>query len=226
MKDRDRNGLLGLMSLVMGVICMFLILDKPDLLPANDTVAYYMNNATKETTAVNVVTAIYLNYRVFDTVFEALLLLIAVTAILFIYPIKDIKKMRKTDVVLEPLKDLLVFILPFILLFGVALILNGDKTPGGGFQGGAILVVVFVAGFLIDDTKTMNLKVFTIIEKFAFISLTVIITGFLCINFIEMPIAVKRGYLLIINTLIGMKVCAGLGLMFYRFSRIDKEEIE
>lgn len=226
MKDRYRNGLLGLMSLLMGVICMILILDKPNLLPANDTVTYYMNNATKETTAINIVTAIYLNYRVFDTVFEALLLLIAVTAILFIYPIKDIKKIRKTDVVLEPLKDLLVFILPFILLFGIALILNGDKTPGGGFQGGAILVVIFVAGFLIDDTKTMNLKIFTIIEKFAFISLTVIITGFLCINFIEMPIIIKRSYLLIINTLIGMKVCAGLGLMFYRFSRIDKEEIE
>lgn len=226
MKDRCRNGLLGLMSVVMGAICMFLILDKPDLLPANDTVSYYMNNATKETTAVNVVTAIYLNYRVFDTVFEALLLLIAVTAILFIYPIKEMKKVKKTDVVLEPLRDLLVFILPFILLFGVALVLNGDKTPGGGFQGGAILVVVFVAGFLIDDSKTMNLKVFTIIEKFAFISLTVIITGFLCINFIEMPTIVKRSYLLTINTLIGMKVCAGLGLMFYRFSRIDKEEIE
>ena len=211
----------------MGIMCLVLILDKPTEFPVNDTVEYYMQMATEETTAKNIVTAIYLNYRVFDTLFEALLLLIAVTAILFIYPIKEIKKDKESEeseVTLEPLNDLLVFLLPFILLFGLALILNGDKTPGGGFQGGAILVVIFVAGFLIDDSKKINLNIFTLIEKFAFISLAIIIVTFLYFNFIDMPEEIKRIYLLLINTLIGVKVCAGLGIIFYRFSRVDKEE--
>lgn len=219
-----RKELLGIFTLVMGAMCIFLIMDKPGEFPVNNTVEYYMKNATEETTARNIVTAIYLNYRVFDTIFEALLLLIAVTAILFIYPIKNIRKVKEREVCLEPLNDVLVYILPFILLFGVALIVNGDKTPGGGFQGGAILVVIFVAGFLIDDSKKIDLNIFTVIEKFAFISLTLIITVFLYLNFVEMPVAVKKIYLLTINAFIGIKVCAGLGLIFYRFTRVDKEE--
>ncbi len=130
---------------------------------------------------------------------------------------------RRSGEVLEPLRDLLVFILPFIMLFGVALILNGDRTPGGGFQGGAVLVVIFVAGFLIERSREMDLNIFTLIEKFAFISLTVIIAAFLYFNFKEMPHGIRRTYLILINTLIGVKVCAGLGIIFYRFSRLKSD---
>ncbi len=220
---RYRKHIIGLLTLVMGGLYLALIMDRPAALPVNEGMNYYMQHATEETTAVNVVTAIYLNYRVFDTVFEALLLLVAVTATLFIYPVKGGNKRgksRKSSEVLEPLRDLLVFILPFIMLFGVALILNGDRTPGGGFQGGAILVVIFVAGFLIEDSREMDMNIFTLIEKFAFISLTLIIAVFLYFNFKEMPQGIRRAYLILINTLIGVKVCAGLGIIFYRFSRL------
>lgn len=222
---KHRRELLGILTVLMGMMCIWLILDKPSTVPPNDTVNYYLENAQKETGAINVVTAIYLNYRVFDTVFEALLLLVAVTAVLFIYPIKPAKKIeKKNQIVLEPLKDLLVFIIPFILIFGLALIINGDKTPGGGFQGGAILVVIFVSGYLIDETRKVDLNIFTLVEKFAFISLTVIITAFLGLNFVEISPEVKKIYLVVINAFIGIKVCAGLGIIFYRFSRVDKEE--
>ncbi len=224
---RYRKYILGLLAVVMGILCLFLIMDRPVEVPSNESMNYYMKYAREETTAVNVVTAIYLNYRVFDTVFEALLLLVAVTATLFIYPVKNEKRIKKHNgarEVLEPLRDLLVFILPFIMIFGVALILNGDKTPGGGFQGGAVLVVIFVAGFLIEESKEVDLNIFTLIEKFAFISLTLIIATFLYYNFKEMPLGVKRSYLILINTLIGVKVCAGLGIIFYRFSKLKEED--
>jgi|GEM_PF-802274 len=226
---RYRKYILGLLSIMMGALCLLLIMDRPIEAPVNESMNYYMQYAKEETTAANVVTAIYLNYRVFDTVFEALLLLVAVTATLFIYPVNKKKKIKiqsEAGEVLEPLKDLLVFILPFIMLFGVALILNGDRTPGGGFQGGAVLVVIFIAGFLIENSREMDLDIFTLIEKFAFISLTLIIATFLYYNFRDMPQGIKRSYLILINALIGVKVCAGLGIIFYRFSRLKVEEDE
>lgn len=44
---------------------------------------YYVQNAADESEMPNAVTAIYLRYRIFDTLFEALLLGVAVSVIIF-----------------------------------------------------------------------------------------------------------------------------------------------
>lgn len=44
---------------------------------------YYIDNFFSETAATNAVTAIYLNYRVYDTLFETLLLLVSVIGIIY-----------------------------------------------------------------------------------------------------------------------------------------------
>jgi multicomponent Na+:H+ antiporter subunit B len=49
---------------------------------------YYIQRGLNETSSKNLVTAIYLDYRMFDSFFEASLLLIAVTGIAFM-AIKD-----------------------------------------------------------------------------------------------------------------------------------------
>lgn len=49
---------------------------------------YYIENGLAETSSKNLVTAIYLDYRLFDSFFEASLLLIVVTGIAFM-AIKD-----------------------------------------------------------------------------------------------------------------------------------------
>lgn len=45
---------------------------------------FYLSHFVEDTAALNSVTAIYLDYRVFDSIFEAGILLVAVTGILFI----------------------------------------------------------------------------------------------------------------------------------------------
>ncbi|MBN2794801.1 MAG: hypothetical protein JXR88_05305 [Clostridia bacterium] len=50
--------------------------------------SYYVENGLEETSSKNLVTAIYLDYRLFDSFFEASLLLIVVTGIAFM-TIKD-----------------------------------------------------------------------------------------------------------------------------------------
>ena len=49
---------------------------------------YYVENGLAETSSKNLVTAIYLDYRLFDSFFEASILLVAVTGIAFM-AIKD-----------------------------------------------------------------------------------------------------------------------------------------
>lgn len=44
---------------------------------------YYIENAAEEAQMQNAVTAIYLRYRIFDTLFEALLLAMAVSAVVY-----------------------------------------------------------------------------------------------------------------------------------------------
>lgn len=44
--------------------------------------AYYLHNALRDTAASNAVTAIYLNYRMFDSIFETLILLTSVIAVI------------------------------------------------------------------------------------------------------------------------------------------------
>lgn len=67
------------------VALFFLIISNPiELLPSsNDLHQYYVYYAMADTGAFNSVTAIYLNYRIFDTLFETLLLLISVIGIIY-----------------------------------------------------------------------------------------------------------------------------------------------
>lgn len=44
---------------------------------------YYIENVLEEAEMPNAVTAIYLRYRIFDTLFEALLLAVAVSAVVY-----------------------------------------------------------------------------------------------------------------------------------------------
>lgn len=44
---------------------------------------YYMANHIIHTKSLNAVTSIYLNYRVFDTLFETLLLLVSIIGIIY-----------------------------------------------------------------------------------------------------------------------------------------------
>ncbi|MFO7887218.1 MAG: hypothetical protein R6U59_02785 [Eubacteriales bacterium] len=50
---------------------------------------YYIENSLYETGSKNIVTGIYLDYRLFDSIFETSLLLITVSGITFMYKKED-----------------------------------------------------------------------------------------------------------------------------------------
>lgn len=81
-------------SIVIGLIILILILQIFEHIIGDDSEyntlskEYYIEKGLEETSSKNLVTAIYLDYRFFDSFFEASILLVVVTGIAFM-AIKD-----------------------------------------------------------------------------------------------------------------------------------------
>lgn len=108
-------------------------------------------------------------------------------------------------------------IYPFVIIFGFYVIINGHRSPGGGFQGGAILAAVFIIQYFADRDIPDSLAFLTYIEKIFYLALILLVTLVMFEGYAIMPSFLKEYYLIIMNTLIGIKVFCGLSIIFYRF---------
>ena len=112
---------------------------------------------------------------------------------------------------------------PFILLFGVYLIAGGAHTPGGGFQGGAVLATVFMSRYIALPHHPPDEQVLKLVEKLFFLLLLLFASLFGVYHL--MPSVLPRvTYLFIANVIIGVKVCCGLSLVFQRFVGYESGE--
>jgi multicomponent Na+:H+ antiporter subunit B len=71
--------------ILLGIFVVMLANDYPHRLKNYNTASkkYYEENTLKEISSKNIVTGIYLDYRLFDSVFEAGILFVTVTGIAF-----------------------------------------------------------------------------------------------------------------------------------------------
>ncbi len=134
------------------IICMF---DMPRLFyeehPGENVVAKrYIESGIEETGAVNFVAGMILDYRAFDTFGESNVLFAATICVMVLLlghkpsdrsEHETVPRTVKNDVIL---KTIAKFAVPFILMFGIYVILNGHLSPGGGFSGGAIVGSGFI----------------------------------------------------------------------------------
>lgn len=111
----------------------------------------------------------------------------------------------------------LPIVFPIILIFGIYIIINGHVSPGGGFQGGAILASVFIAKYLGDPIKVLNLYKVQNIEKVLLLLLFALMTGFVTLSIHMIFHGNLKYYFILANMLIGLKVACGFTIIFYRF---------
>ncbi len=190
---------------------------------------FFGSNALQDTGSMNTVTAIYLDYRLFDSLFEAGILLIAVSGIMWISQHKI--ESKNANFMLDKYKtpDLFItfsrLLYPIMLAFGLYVIINGHLSPGGGFQGGAIVATAILILYYIDISKTIEVKLILTIEKFLFLLLLLLSVlsyftrdGYLFTNFITSSNQdTKAIYLMLLNVIIGAKVALGLVAIFTAF---------
>ncbi len=217
-----RTRILGFaLAITAGVVTLFI---------SSDTLAVetprlfnmIMENYAIDTNANNSVASIYLNYRIFDTIFEALMLLVSVMGVIHfsrhdhdIMPTPKILKLP-TEIKNRSLNGT-AFIIPIIIMLGFYIIINGHNSPGGGFQGGAALSAAFICVYLVRPKKVINFYAYERLEKILFLLIAILALTFAVSNLYFSYTEFNIIYLMIMNLLIGLKVFCGLTIVFYRF---------
>ena len=128
---------------------------------------------------------------------------------------------------------------PFIFLFGIYTILHGHLTPGGGFPGGVIIaasIVMLLLAYGIEraESKISFLRA-EVLESMGGLAIVVIgliglIFGMYFLrNAPVFPLGwsgqlFSAGNLPLLYIAVGIKVTAGIVLIFYAMSRVLKEE--
>lgn len=84
MKDKNRRLIMLIICTVIciTVICAYLINNDSRYEEKSYAKDYILQNHTSQTGALNAVSAIYLNYRLWDTLFEAMILLLSALAVI------------------------------------------------------------------------------------------------------------------------------------------------
>ncbi len=83
MYEMNRRKLIALLVGISAGIIIILTNKIEVVQGSKELYLFYLNNFLEDTGAGNAVTAIYLNYRLFDTFFETLLLLLSVIGIIY-----------------------------------------------------------------------------------------------------------------------------------------------
>ena len=129
----------------------------------NEVFSRYIEEGLRETGAVNIVAAVMLDYRAFDTLGEIVVLFTALATTLML--LRD-ERMVFIDRYLdqskyEPEEDQIFraiasILIPCLSLFGVYVLVNGHLSAGGGFAGGAVLgaaMVMYHVAFGLGRTR-------------------------------------------------------------------------
>jgi multicomponent Na+:H+ antiporter subunit B len=204
----------------------------------NPIAEYYAENAPGETGAANIVTSIVVTYRGLDTLGEVTILFLAAAIIgLLLKTEKGSRKkpIRESSEFLTTASGILI---PVISLIGVYIFINGHLTPGGGFQGGAILASSFILVLLAISNKKIGHRLLDYTEAVsgvAFVLLGVfgiLLAGGFLDNKI-LPLGTfgtlfSAGAIPVIYSLIGLKVGAELSNIILELNQIqgDEEELQ
>ncbi len=133
---------------------------------------YYLKEGIQQTGAVNIVTSVVLNYRGFDTLGEVTVLFVAAIGlgtVLFVE--RKVQKQQSNNKEDKAKRASLILrtgsrlLFPLILLFGAYIFVHGHLTPGGGFQGGAIIASGFLLMYLAFPKQSINKKSSGVIES-------------------------------------------------------------
>ncbi|MFP4286675.1 MAG: hydrogen gas-evolving membrane-bound hydrogenase subunit E [Candidatus Izemoplasmataceae bacterium] len=222
-----RLFLIGLLSIMF--VSFILSMQDIERLYNTTLKEYFAAFAYQETGSRNIVTAILLDYRLFDSLFEAGILLIAVSGVIWISK-HDVEE-KNAKFMLDKYKtpDLFItfarLVYPLMLTFGFYVIINGHISPGGGFQGGAIVATAVLILYYIDSEKETNIALIVTAEKILYLSILVIASfsiftrGAFFTNpfYLSTSTDLKAIYLVVLNILVGFKVALGLWTIFTAF---------
>jgi len=228
----------GALALLPGMVAV--IIHMPAFgrhpLPYGDAIN---RGAPVERHVTNMVTAVNFDYRSFDTIGEEFLLLAAVTGTLVLLRgrrgegVSDAAARADSRPIRPPSEAVALtcrVCVPLILLFGIYVVLHAQLTPGGGFQGGAIIgsgtLLLYLGERYRVWKRLIHPTVFDGVEAvgaliFVFAGLAPMAAGakFLenTLPLGEMRALISGGLILVANAGVALAVAGGFTLLFLEF---------
>lgn len=109
----------------------------------------YVAQGPDELGAQNLVTAVVVTYRGLDTLGEVTVLFLSAAAVGLLLTLGGREAAEQPPTPASELVQTAVqYLFPIVLLFGIYIFANGHLTPGGGFQGGAVIASATLLLFL------------------------------------------------------------------------------
>jgi len=121
--------------------------------------------------------------------------------------------MNSNSVIISYVAKLLM---PFALVFGIYVVLNGADSVGGGFQGGAVLSSVFILRYLSEPSKQIRLDLLKLVEKVLMVGL-LLLALFAIGKSMNMGPNLGRLWMILLNLIIAIKVSCGISIIFFRY---------
>lgn len=216
--------------------------------PVNNEVSRrYIEKGLEETGAVNIVAGMILDYRAFDTLGESNVLFVAACTVIILLRISSEHEdaaahqleIEADDRMYEPKNDPILqraasWLVPFILLFGIYVILNGHISPGGGFSGGAVMgagLILYLNAFgFVRTERFFTFKTFRTVSLCAlsFYALSKTYSFFTGANHLHSIITpgtpgmiFSAGLIPYLNIAVGLVVCCTMYAFYTLFRKGD-----
>lgn len=217
---------------VFGTVFVTLMLGYTPDSELNLTARYYAERTAADLGAANIVTAIIVTYRGLDTLGEVTVLFLAAAIVGLVLANSRPDQPRLRAPVGELLTTGTRFLVPMILLLGVYVFVNGHLTPGGGFQGGAIIASGVLLMLLANPLRHFSHRLIAAIESLAGLFYIAIgLAGlFLAGGFLDnriLPLGnvgdlLSAGAIPLIYSLIGLKVGAEFSSMLASLAETEE----
>jgi len=225
-----------LLLLGLGVVFAGLLVSYVPDNSLNETARYYAEHTAPDLGAANIVSAIIVTYRGLDTLGEVTVLFLtsAIVGLVLAWGRHGEGAPHPRPPTGELMATGSRLLVPLILLFGINIFVNGHLTPGGGFQGGAILASAALLLLLTNPLRRFSHRVISILESvsgLAFVGLgllgLLLAGGFLDNRFLptgQLGALFSAGAIPLIYSFIGLKVGAEFSSMLVDLAESEEGE--
>lgn len=222
---------LFIIFILAGVASMFaaLALGYSDPVTLGSAASHYVSKGLAELNGVNIVTSVVVTYRGLDTLGEVTVLFLTASVLSFFLKNRNYETKSESSELLTTASKV---IFPFIFMTGLYIVMNGHLTPGGGFQGGAVMASALLLLILADNKTDGSPTLFTVLESVSGIFYVgtgvaglIIAGGFLDATVLGAGTTgrlLSAGAIPLISTLIGIKVGSELSTMLVKLKNASE----
>ncbi len=179
--------------------------------------SHYLNKGVEENHGANLVTSVIVNYRGFDTLGEVTVLFLSVAGVGFVLRRSEGNRRTGDRPSSEILQTGARMLFAPIVVFGAYIFVHGHLSPGGGFQGGAVVASAVLLLFLANRDHQLPHKMMHWMESlvgFTYVMVGIsglVIAGSFLSNQGVLPLGTwnrlfSGGIIPIIYILVGLKV--------------------